>query len=283
MKKAEEAKSKQGYFFEELTKEHLAIKFIKEYEPEEGYFVGFSGGKDSVVVLDLVQRAGVKYQAYYSATGIDPPEVIKFINDYYPYVIHKRPNWHEHKSFFGMLPEVGVPTRISRWCCTKLKKDPTKKVPLPHRIMGLRAEESSARAKRGQISYFKSMKQWLYKPIFSWLEWEMWDYIESNNLPYCKLYDEGFSRLGCVVCPFLCGKNQSQIERNRTKWPKHYVAFEKAMKRRWDMKESKNITSEEGYATTFEEFLYNWYYSVSIRKKKQQKEDAIVMDLYIGK
>ena len=49
------------------------------------------------------------------------------------------------------------------------------------------------------------------------------------------------------------------------------------------MKESKNITSEEGYATTFEEFLYNWYYSVSIRKKKQQKEDAIVMDLYIGK
>ena len=100
---------------------------------------------------------------------------------------------------------------------------------------------------------------WHYKPIFHWLEWEVWEYIENNSLPYCSLYDEGFSRLGCVICPFICGKNQSQIERNRKYWPKHYAAFEKAMRKHWDKKESKRQI-EKGYSNTFEEFLDNWYH-----------------------
>ena len=250
------------------TKTEIAIELIKEYEPEEGYFVGFSGGKDSVVVLDLVQKAGVKHQAYYSATGIDPPEVVKFINEHYPYVIHKRPNWKGTRSFYGMIPIKGFPTRYARWCCDKLKKDPTKKIPLPHRIMGLRAEESAMRAKRKQVEYVKYLKQWMYKPIFYWLEWEIWEYIESKSLPYCSLYDEGFHRLGCVICPFICSSNQKQLDRHRERWPKHYVAFEKAMKKLWDLRESKRQI-EKRYSRTFEEFLDNWYHgNKNIREVK---------------
>ena len=173
------------------TKTEIAIEFIRKHEPEQGYFVGFSGGKDSVVVLDLVQRAGVKCQAYYSATGIDPPELVKFINEHYPHVIHKRPhytnrkfpNWKGTRSFFGMLQVKGFPMRFARWCCDDLKKNPSKKIPLPHRIMGLRAEESANRAKRPVVEYFKKTKQTIYKPIFYWLEWEIWDYIEEHNVP----------------------------------------------------------------------------------------------------
>jgi phosphoadenosine phosphosulfate reductase len=249
------------------SKTEIAIDFIREHEPPEGYFVGFSGGKDSIVVLDLVQRAGVKHQAYYSATGIDPPELVKFINERYPYVIQKRPNLKGHRSFYGMIQLKGFPTKFARWCCDTLKKDPVKHVPLQHRILGIRAEESSQRASKGQMGYFKRLKQWQYKPIFTWLEWEIWEYIESNKLPYPALYDEGFSRLGCVICPFICGKNQSQIERNRKRWPKHYVAFEKAMKKLWDNRESKRQI-EKGYSSTFEEFLDNWYHGNPQRKKR---------------
>lgn len=240
------------------TKTEIATDFIQKNEPEGGYFVGFSGGKDSVVTLDLVRKAEVKHQVYYSATGIDPPEVVQFINKHYPDVKHLRPNYKGIRSFYGMIPIIGFPTRQARWCCDKLKKDPSKHIPLQHRIMGLRAEESSNRAKRGQISYFKKLKQWVYKPIFSWLEWEIWEYIESNHLPYCSLYDEGFHRLGCVICPFLCQNNQGQLNQHKKQWPKYYVAFEKAMRKLWDNRESERQI-RLGYSNNFEEFLQNWY------------------------
>ncbi len=59
-----------------------AIAYLKEHEPPEGYFVGFSGGKDSIVTLELCAMAGVRHRAFYSATGIDPPEMVKFIKEY---------------------------------------------------------------------------------------------------------------------------------------------------------------------------------------------------------
>jgi phosphoadenosine phosphosulfate reductase len=225
----------------------LAIEFIREHEPPEGYFLGFSGGKDSTVLYDLTKKAGVKFQAYYSATGIDAPELVKFIREKYPEVIHCRPK----DSFFALIPKKGFPNKWSRWCCDKLKKDPTKDIPLKHRLMGIRAEESAKRAARGPIS--KLSKQILHiKPIFYWLEWEVWDHIDSNKLPYCSLYDEGFSRLGCVVCPFLSYK---QHQKHKARWPKIYAGFEKAMQKPWDT----GRIEKRGYDATFEEFLSNWY------------------------
>ena len=257
--------------FTHETKEDKAIAFLREHEPPEGYFLGFSGGKDSVVVKHVADLSGVKYRAYYSATGIDPPEVVRFIQEHHPDVIFKRPlfrmprkypEWEGTHSFFGMIPKKGFPTKFTRWCCDVLKKDPTKDIPLKHRIMGIRSEESSKRAARPQIDKIGYLKLTVYKPIFSWLEWEIWDHIERYNLPYCSLYDEGFSRLGCVICPFICGTSrsgQAKLKMHRERWPKHYVAFEKAMRRLWDdhewRRQRKNMCAQ-----TFEEFLDNWYH-----------------------
>jgi len=68
-----------------------AIAVIKEYEPPEGYHVAFSGGKDSIVVYDLVKKAKVKHQAYFAMTTVDPPELLKFIKKSYPEVKWVRP------------------------------------------------------------------------------------------------------------------------------------------------------------------------------------------------
>jgi len=245
------------------TKTEETIEFIRKYEPPEGYFLGFSGGKDSVVLYDLTLKAGVKFEAYYSATGIDPPELIKFIRDNYPDVKWKKPK----RSFFSQIQYYGFPTKFARWCCDFLKKDPVKNIPLKHRLMGIRAEESYKRARRENPEKRPDGK-WIYKPLFNWLEWEIWDYIESNNLKYCSLYAEEFSRIGCVVCPFLTYK-QHQIHKQR--WPKHYKAFEKAMKKLWDRKE-KYRQIEKGYASSFEEFLENWY------KGNESKKELSLFD-----
>jgi phosphoadenosine phosphosulfate reductase len=233
-----------------------AIAFIRQHEPPEGYFVAFSGGKDSIVMLELVRMSGVQYTAYYAATGIDPPELCKFIRQHYPEVKWLRPKMTFWEGVYKRMP----PLRLQRWCCDVLKKDPSKHIPLSHRIAGIRAEESLKRASLPRADYYKKQKQWLYKPIFHWLEWHVWDFIETHGLPYPSLYDEGFARIGCVVCPFLCRRNQRAINQHKARWPKQYKTFEHAVTRWWWKKRNSAGFRPEDYKdTTPEEYIAAWY------------------------
>ena len=208
-----------------------SIEFLREHEPPEGYFVGFSGGKDSIVIMELCHMAGVKHRAFYSATGIDPPEVVRFIKREYADVIFIKPSM----TFWEGIRRKSPPLRMMRWCCDVLKKAPAKPSiiqklcgdPLVHRVMGIRAEESFLRASRPRISIYGGST--VYKPIFDWTEWHIWEFIEERGLIYPSLYDDGWSRIGCVVCPFIMGKNQARLERHKRRWPAIYRIFERVV------------------------------------------------------
>jgi phosphoadenosine phosphosulfate reductase len=61
--------------------DEIAIERLKEFEPPDGYWVAYSGGKDSDVVLDLVRRSGVKYEAHHNLTTCDPPELVRHVKE----------------------------------------------------------------------------------------------------------------------------------------------------------------------------------------------------------
>ena len=65
--------------FKGENKVEVAIQRIKTFEPEEGYYLAFSGGKDSIVCKELLTMAGVKFESYYNHTTVDPPELIYYI------------------------------------------------------------------------------------------------------------------------------------------------------------------------------------------------------------
>lgn len=96
-----------GYDLGDYIKE--SIDFLRSHEPPEGYFVGFSGGKDSITTLELCRLAGVKHQAFYTYTTIDPPEVVRFIRAHYPQVHWLRPA----KSFFACVATNAPPCACS--------------------------------------------------------------------------------------------------------------------------------------------------------------------------
>ena len=60
-------------------------------DPEGGFWLAFSGGKDSQCLYHIAQEAGVKFRAHMNLTSIDPPEVIRFVRENYPDVEMIRP------------------------------------------------------------------------------------------------------------------------------------------------------------------------------------------------
>lgn len=70
-----------------VDKVQTAIDRLKAFEPEDGYYLAFSGGKDSVCIKELAVMAGVKFDAHYSVTTVDPPELTRFILKHHPDVI----------------------------------------------------------------------------------------------------------------------------------------------------------------------------------------------------
>lgn len=103
----------------------VAIGRLKMFEPQEGYRLAFSGGKDSCVIKALADMAGVKYEAHYSITGIDPPELVRFIMDKHPDVIRDKPRDRDGNriTMWSLIPKKKAPPmRIVRYCCQELKE-----------------------------------------------------------------------------------------------------------------------------------------------------------------
>jgi phosphoadenosine phosphosulfate reductase len=230
-----------------------AIEFLRQNEPPEGYDVKFSGGKDSIVMYDIVKQSGVKHVTYYNFTTIDPPEVTRFILKEYPEIRWLRPK----KNFFQYVRKIGLPTKQKRWCCTKLKHRIHAKEASMHKVCGIRAEESKGRAERGRINIFKDgKKSIIYSPIFYFNEGDIWDYIGDRKLPYPSLYDEGFSRIGCVICPFVCRKGA--IEQHKNRWSNIYAIFERVVTECFE--KDRKYYEERGIFSA-KEYLHLWYYS----------------------
>lgn len=228
-----------GYELKDYVAE--AIEFLRANEPPEGYYVGFSGGKDSITTLAICRMAGIKHFPYYSCTTIDPPEVVQFIRRNYPEIPWLRPK----DSFWNFIVKKAPPTQNRRWCCDLLKKEPSRKIKLNNRVMGIRAEESTKRAGRPRISALGKGKSAMVhvKPIFHWPEWAIWEFIEKYGLAYPSLYDEGWHRVGCVCCPFIFGTAQVTI--NQRKWPGLWRAFRHAADRYFTIKFSDLIPPDQ--------------------------------------
>lgn len=120
-------------------------KIALNYDAEQGYFLAFSGGKDSQALYHIAQLAGVRFQGHMNLTSVDPPEVIRFVKKNYPEVELNKPG----KSIFQSAVERQIlPTMRVRWCCAEYKETAgAGKVTL----IGIRKAESSRRAERNEV------------------------------------------------------------------------------------------------------------------------------------
>ena len=158
--------------------------------------------------LGRMEWPGTKELAQLQAELLGIPFVVVRRNggDLLDYVEH-RGKWPSSAARYCTSDFKRGPVRV---LMTKLVKARRVKGQPPVRIlncMGLRADESPARAKREPFHFDEQASNGRrhvdeYLPIHDWTTADVWTRIAQSKLPHHRAYDLGMSRLSCVFCIF---------------------------------------------------------------------------------
>lgn len=180
-------------------------------------------------------------------------------------------------NMFSLIAKKGIPpTRVARYCCSVFKESTEKNKIV---ALGVRAAESKKRQNRdtfstsvgklanskhfslshvqevfeeakGQdevwdcaiVSTARKQKTILVNAIYDWSDAEVWEYIHANGIEYNELYNMGYKRVGCILCPLA---NKREKQRDMLTFPEYKERYIKAFKEMLEVrkKEGKDDTT----------------------------------------
>ncbi len=289
-------KKKIQYSIDLLRKaKDLALKYSSD-----GYYLAFSGGKDSQALYHVAKLAEVPFRAYMNLTSIDPPQVILFVKRNYPKVVLNKPI----DSIYNIsVRKYLLPSRIIRWCCQVLKEGGGAGTVC---LTGIRKAESTRRAKRSPVEVsnrsfagdFEQFHDWqadqikkkfpnlnidqfaergaesevrcvngkdkiIINPIMEWSDRDVWEFLNKVvRVPHCELYDMGWHRIGCICCPM---SNYRHKVKELQMFPHVKRNWIRAIRRIREMKIGDNVIVNNYWGDGSEdekcEQIFNWWIS----------------------
>lgn len=195
------------------------LKRIKEIYDEysrssDVTYIAFSGGKDSVVLLDLCDKAlPISVPVIFSDTTMELPSTYQMwetIQKLYPH--HTFMKVSSKTTALENWKRFGPPSRTLDWCCSihkatpvilELKENFNVNAVKTLAFLGIRSDESIARnSYDGDVGLgVKNASQTNAMPILSWGAHELFLYTFANSLPLNSAYLYGVPRVGCIYCP----------------------------------------------------------------------------------
>lgn len=188
-------------------KAHSFIKNVVETQ-KRPVTVSFSGGKDSLVTLHLVRDTLTEFDILFADTGLEFTETVDNVKQTakelsLPLKIHSSGD-----SFWQSIDNFGPPTVEARWCCKVCKLGAITQVIEQNyengclTFIGQRKYESQIRANSEHIWKNPSVGNQIgATPIQNWTALHVWLYLFWKKAKYNPLYEEGFDRIGCWLCP----------------------------------------------------------------------------------
>ncbi len=262
----------------------------------------YSGGKDSDVLLQLALNSGIDFEVLHNHTTVDAPETVYHIRDTFKRLelqgvkctLEKPTYKGERVTMWSLIPQKMLPpTRLMRYCCSVLKEKGGRNRAI---ATGVRRAESVARSKRGIYEDYNADKRkkiilnndnddkrrWfercekqaktLINPLVDWSDYDIQDYISSENISLNPLYCEGFRRAGCIGCPLTNRKNRYAEFRRYPTYEKAYIhAFDRMLEMRKASGKTNKLTWQNGY-DVFRWWLEEDFRQVEIDEKFYEEE-----------
>lgn len=242
----------------------------------------YSGGKDSDVMLELFRRSGIPFEVHNSHTTADAPQTVRHIRKVFSVLelegikceIEMPMYKGERTSMWKLIQEkLMPPTQVVRYCCQVLKENSVKN---RYIATGVRWAESTKRKSRSEFEKIGKTRKdaekfdmvmlmndnskrrrmnelcmqknnMVVNPIIDWSYSDIWEYINSEHICTCSLYDMGYDCVGCIGCPLATRKRRLKEFSDFPEYKNLYLhAFERMLQeRRRRGKESKWKTAEE--------------------------------------
>lgn len=241
----------------------------------------YSGGKDSDVLLWVAEESGIEFEAQYSKTSVDAPETVAHVKETFARLRAKGinasvnvPKLHgKPVTMWSLIAQRNMPpTRLVRYCCQTLKETGGKGRAI---ATGVRRSESVARSGRkfaqnntkrnrealdfeDAASLFEDAERFIehdsaflnsckvqgrtsFQPIIEFTDSNVWQLIDEQGIEVNPLYEMGYTRVGCIGCPFA---SRTQRERGFERYPSYRAAYIRAFDAMLARRKEKGLETE---------------------------------------
>lgn len=193
---------------------------IPEGHDDSVFIVSVSGGKDSTATLLAMREAGIPHRAVFADTGWEARETYEYLE-----TLERLLGITIDRVGVpgGMRAKIraraGFPTRMQRWCTRELKVEPLRAY---HdrvaeetgcetvSVVGIRAEESEARAKMVSFGFDDRWGGYVWRPMIDAAVSDVLALHHRHGVPVNPLYKRGHSRVGCWPCIYA-SKDQIRL------------------------------------------------------------------------
>ncbi|MDR2761771.1 MAG: phosphoadenylyl-sulfate reductase [Planctomycetaceae bacterium] len=166
--------------------------------------MGTALGNSGCVILSILAKLNLRIPIFNLDTGYQFPETLELldqINAKYQLGIIRKSS-EISVTEFESLNGGALHNIDSDRCCYERKIKVLESIAPNYNawISGLRRDQSSTRANTPIVGWDAKFGLVKIAPLAKWTNKDVWKRIVEENVPYNKLYDQGYTSIGCKPC-----------------------------------------------------------------------------------